>query len=79
MKKLGSWQKSILDDLMTYDIVYPFQFKGKARQYELKYMRSFDNLCEYLKKDGYTITVHPGPKGGLSRPGFSINKIGVLS
>jgi len=62
----GSWQRSILKDLISNStITNPLKsLKGKARNYSSRYQASFFALLLRIEKAGYSITIQSGPLGG---------------
>ena len=62
----GSWQRSILRDLISYTtITNPIKsLKGKAKSYSGRYQTSFFALLFRVENAGYNITIQSGPLGG---------------
>jgi len=71
----GSWQRSILRDLLSYSaITNPIKsLKGNAKSYSKRYQVSFFALLFRIEKAGYTITVKPGPLGGQWGSTYSLS------
>ena len=71
----GSWQRSILRDLLSYSaITNPIKsLKGNAKSYSGRYQVSFFALLFRIEKAGYTITVKPGPLGGQWGSTYSLS------
>jgi len=71
----GSWQRSILRDLLSNStITNPLKsLKGSARNYSSRYQVSFFALLRRIENAGYTITIKSGPLGGQLGSTYSLS------
>jgi len=71
----GSWQRSILRDLLSNStITNPLKsLKGNAKSYSGRYRVSFFALLLRIEKAGYTITIESGPLGGQWGSTYSLS------
>jgi len=71
----GSWQRSILRDLLSCSsITNPIKnLKGNAKSYSGRYQVSFFALLFRVEKAGYTITIQPGKLGGQWGSTYSLS------
>ncbi len=66
MMHLGSWQQSILREMLRYgQVTNPVRsLRGKASRYSGRYDQSFHSLLDKMRASGYTINRISGPRGG---------------
>lgn len=62
----GVWQKNILSRLQDGERVLspPNRLTGRAKNYQGRYVRSFENMLARLRRAGYEVHRVPGPRGG---------------
>jgi tRNA G26 N,N-dimethylase Trm1 len=66
-KLRGTWQREIAQLLVTgRHVPATLYLRGRAKNYRGRYQASFSRVINALRQAGYTITLTPGPKGGVT-------------